>query len=102
MNGLEALEIVKYECGFAFGGTANGDRVRESLPVIEKELKALEIIKAKKVDVDTFIFYTKQHNLNDEWVLRSYNDWVAGNEINLRKKILTKDEFDLLKEVMKC
>lgn len=87
-------------------GTTTVDKAFErfmldACPEVKKKLKALEIIETKKVDVDTLMFYTKQHSLNDEWALQSYNEWVAGNEINLRKRILAKDEFDLLKEVMK-
>jgi len=51
---------------------------------IEKELKVLEIIKNKKVDIRRFIQYT--HNLFD------YNAGV-WNE-------LTQQEYDLLKEVL--
>ena len=60
---------------------------RECLNIIEKELKALEIIKEKEVNV--FIFL---HSGD----LETYNDMVEDN----RK--LTQEEFDLLKEVLKC
>ena len=50
-EGLEAYEIVKEECGYAFGGTANGDRVRKSLPIIEKELKEGEKDHELKVEI---------------------------------------------------
>lgn len=50
-EGLEAYEIVKEECGYAFGQTANGDRVRKNLPIIEKELKEGEKDHELKVEI---------------------------------------------------
>lgn len=97
-KGLEAYKIVKEECGFAFGGTANGDRVRENLPIIEKELKALKIIKEKEVNVRNLIDYELNHDNSYEEYLDDYN--YADNYFELGHELLTQEEYDLLKEVL--
>ena len=71
------------------------------LDIIEKALKALEIIKEKKVDTYSFI-------KND---YQNYNEYLDRmcflnncNRESLFKKccgILTQEEFDVLKEVLK-
>ena len=140
-KGLEALKIIKEECSFAFGGTANGDRVRENLPIIEnelndnyfykhmiskicnfmglkinpfedlvkteneiidwicnngltidneKKLKALEIIKNNKVDVNMIV--------NSD----TYIDYIQlfTREENFNKIMILEEEFYVLKEVL--
>ena len=126
-KGLEALEVIEKECSFAFGQTANGDRVRENLSIIKEEFKeyeelqqvlddfgiyntmnligtlktldylekrhvltakktrALEIIKEKDVSpIDIRCCETvEQYNVKENGFIR-----------------LTKEEFDLLKEVL--
>ena len=81
-KGLEALKVI-YELEDLQGGR---DAFWESYRIIEKELKALEIIKGKEVNV--FIFL---HSAD----LETYNDMVEDN----RK--LTQEEFNILKEVLK-
>lgn len=83
MTGLEAYEIVKEECRYAFGQTANGDRVRESLPIIEKELKAFEIIK----------------RYSNRMLFQEWSDGSKTLSIEVFEK-LSEEEFDLLKEVL--
>ena len=75
---IEALENIKHY------DTRVGLH-RDDYDTIEKSLKALEIIKEKKVNV--FIFL---HSGD----LETYNDMVEDN----RK--LTQEEYDLLKEVL--
>lgn len=53
---------------------------------IKKKLKALEIIKKKRVDVNCFLIYD----------LKRYNDFIAKNEFMK----LTQEQYDLLKEVL--
>lgn len=66
----------------------NGDALlsKQEIEVIEKELKALMIVKEKRVNAD-LLYYSK--NLDD------YN----GN-IVVDNRMLTKEEFDLLNEVL--
>ena len=83
MKGLEALEKIKnWECFVDFEIDTNGEKeFGEELSIIEKELKALEIIKK-----DT-------HILNDEGVERII--------IPFYDNIFTdKEEYELLKEVL--
>jgi len=63
-----------------------------------KKLKALEIIKDKKVDCNTLIFYLEKHNETGhiDYAFDSYNDYAKDSD----KPQLTKEEFDLLKEVL--
>ena len=89
---LEALERLKNHTISYVGSdykvsTDSREEQIKDLELIEKELKALEIIKEKEVNV--FIFL---HSGD----LETYNNMVEDN----RK--LTQEEFDLLKEVLKC
>ena len=83
MTGLEALKQVKNFLGYNY---CSVDLPNE-LEVIEKSLKALEIIKEKLVDVSLIKKYD---------FVADYNSavWIAG-----RPK-LVKEEFNLLKEVL--
>ena len=75
-KGLEALqEIIKYNA-----------LIDEDLDIIEKELKALEIIKTKRVDVEL-------------WRFTSNRDYY--NKLVCEDRQLTEEEHDLLKEVLK-
>lgn len=63
---------------------------KEEINIIEKSLKALEIIKNKRVDVnDLFLFVS----------LKAYNDFVCYCDDSNKRK-LAKKEYDLLKEVL--
>lgn len=100
MNGLEALEEVKCDMEYVtrldFVEPIVRGEVRDNLfkiyhkelphlDTIEKELKALEIIKTKKV------YMTRLMSAESvEYYNKLYNDRFS----------LTKDEFDLLKEVL--
>ena len=65
---------------------------RFDLAQVNKEHKALEIIKEKKIDVALFDTIMKDKNQTDK--LQSYNFWQFD------KYKLTQEEFDLLKEVL--
>ena len=65
----------------------NYDVFKECYEVIEKSLKALEIIKAKGVYPQRVLMY--KNNIN------FYNAEVS------KDRQLTQEEFDLLKEVLK-
>lgn len=87
-KGLEALEVSKQLKDFVLEFIKNGlDRrfIHGSFDIIEKELKALEIIKNKKVCV--------------VWLrngLSAYNSTAALYKLPR----LTEEEYDLLKEVL--
>lgn len=87
-KGLEALEISKQLKDFVLKFVKNGlDRrlIHVSFDIIEKELKALEIIKSKEVNV-AWLTYTDG--------LKEYN---CGKFIG---SYLTQEEYDLLREVL--
>ena len=69
---LEALNKIAYRYGYD-----------ENIKIIEKSLKALEIIKNKQVNV--FLLHSVD--------LETYNDMIADN------RYLTQEEFNVLKEV---
>ena len=87
-KGLEALKII-YDLEDLQGGR---DAFWESYRIIEKELKALEIIKEKEVDV-WYLMICIEQNIKH---LQFYNEYMK--ELNGIK--LTQEEFDLLKEVL--
>ena len=58
--------------------------------IIEKELKALEIIKEKEADI---------YGIKNSIDVYDYNVGVE-NEDNFENRVLTQDEYNLLKEVL--
>jgi len=85
-KGLEALENIKREAGTPyFSILYDIDMWREDFATIEKELKALEIIKEKNVNVSW---------LKTSPNLSRYNLAVGTNQA------LKRNEYDLLKEVL--
>jgi len=90
-KGLEALGILcnaKQECSFECSTMCNNCQKNEAKKIIEKELKALEIIKKKRVDVGVFMYFSKCGNSVELW-----------NELYIRSS-MTQEEYDLLKEVL--
>ena len=83
-KGLEALEELKESCKTHMG-TMVYILQEDKFETIEEELKALEIIKNKEVNV--FIFL---HSGD----LETYNDMVEDN----RK--LTQEEYDLIRSMI--
>ena len=71
---LEALNKIAYSYGYD-----------ENIEIVNKSLKALEIIKEKRVDVHLMFYYK----------LEIYNSEVPNPYMKL-----TQEEFDLLKEVL--
>lgn len=84
-RGLRALARVK---DFM---SQNCKHWKQDIGYIEKELKALEIAKEKAVDLGSLLYYAR----NSNHALAFYNKGIVNE-----KKKLTKDEFDLLKEVL--
>lgn len=66
---------------------------------IEKSLKALEIIKEKRVNVGTFIHLTKILKKDYEQC-KALNNTFGANICETEKEFLTKEEFNLLKEIL--
>lgn len=89
-KGLEALEIVK--AAMLSSGNCLLNSLWDYTDAIEKELKALESIKEKKVDVNYLIICIEQKIKP----LQFYNEYMKENNgMNL-----TQEEYDLLKEVL--
>lgn len=85
---LDAMENESPNWGWYYNSKneSKAQMVRKDLVNIEKELKALEIIKEKEPDISFLLF-----NLE----LKHYNSCVWKNQE------LTQEEYDLLKEVLK-
>ena len=85
MKGLEALERL-YCAGYLELDYVIGGRQKDDYDVVEKELKALEIIKALK----PFFFYI---SFSGKHYLETIIDDVAitQNEYNLLKEVLTDE-----------
>lgn len=77
-KGLEALQDIKSK-------PFSWEKLKDSLGFIEKELKALEITKNKRVIVGRLIFS------KDLW---EYNNYVSYD------MELTQEEYELLREVL--
>ena len=97
MNGLEALDSVR--CALSLCPNHNYKKENNLCNIIEKELKALEIIKRKSTldfgyirNADNYDEYLKHFGKVVQELLKS------GESVHFA---VTKDEFDLLKEVMK-
>lgn len=65
---------------------------------IEKSLKALEIIKSKSVNVKNLIIYCFEFKDTYEDYVDVFN--YGDNYWDLGRELLTKEEFNLLKEVL--
>ena len=86
---LETLGFaIRYVKTFAYGQEFNET---ENISVREKKIKALEIIKGKKVDMTTL------HICFEKYDLKIYNKNVISEN---GEKPLTQKEYNLLKEVL--
>jgi hypothetical protein len=107
-KGLEALyKIANVEMKEQYKATKNGftyrvisDEYSKELKIIEKELKALEIINRKHVNV-TFLKQTFLWSILDEKGLREYNCNFGYDDDGYHSNELTEKEYKLLKEVLK-
>lgn len=92
-KGLEALNEIENNIVYhADGRVETNEKIRYLLSKAKKELKALEIIKKKKVNVDTLsnCYFLWEYNKAMEYTY----DEIADDFV------LTQEEFDLLKEVL--
>lgn len=81
-----------HRCDDLFIPTYNFDTIKQALQQAEKEHKALEIIKKRQIDVKDIIDTTDDFEL--------YQAYCIGNGY-AEEYICNKEEFDLLKEVLK-
>ena len=91
--------LAEYEDDLSDKITANYFALKQSLLNAEKEHKALEIIKEKRVNVGTFIHLTKILKKDYE-KCKALNNTFGANICETEKELLTKEEFNLLKEVL--
>ena len=94
-NGLKALNIIRNYDVITDYEKDETKKIEELLPnsihIIEKLLKALEIIKEK----DVSMYWLRNSKSVDE-----YNNFILIDKRHYQK--LTQGEFDLLKEVLLC
>lgn len=101
LEALECLECLYCECE----DYRSNDRVKDYETIknyilnAQKELKALEIIKEKRVNVGTFIHLTKILKKDYE-KCKALNNTFGANICETEKEFLTQEEFNLLKEVV--
>lgn len=67
------------------------DECLEWLDIVEKDLKAFEVIRDREVSIQDF----RKKNFID------YEDYIERATINVSSTPLIQEEFDLLKEVIK-
>ena len=96
MTGLEALNKIDNEVLY---GVYAQEHYSNEIETIRKELKALEIIKEKRVNIGTFIHLTKILKKDYEQC-KALNNTFGANICETEKEFLTKEEFNLLKEVL--
>jgi len=100
-KGLEKLKTIRHihdmECG-------KDESINKDFDIIEKELKALEIIKDKKVNVPNLIALFKSQTSYEEYEQLWDNDirWQLTKnwDIQFSRRKLTQEDWDLLKEVL--
>ena len=99
MKGLEALKelrvIANTYC--SFNGT-QCEHNKELAEIIEKSLKALEIIKEKNVNMFGFKRDIKQ--LGNRFTYKYYQCNLGNYHSGFEIQELTEEEFSLLKEVL--
>ena len=106
-TGLYALAELQHSViDHYYLNNGNNPTYREDVEIIAKELKALEIIKKKQISIWRFrnrVFGYEQkqngNNVNDtyEYYTNCFGYYHEGFEFEL----LTEEEFELLKEVLK-
>lgn len=89
MNGLKALEHMNKNIILC-------EDIDEDVEIIEKELEALKIVKEKRVNVDNFLNHIEKDTDYKEYI-RLYGLYKITV---FSDKVLTREEYDLLKEVL--
>ena len=95
---LKALEENhNYMCSLCKEDCFLGCKFGKNYIAIEKALKALEIIVNKEINMYMVIWYCKTHNYKD---YKKDYEKLDFDMPALGEELLTKEEFDLLKEVI--
>ena len=103
----DALEDIDYIKALRENQKRNIELLIEENRTMKKSLKALEIIKEKRVNIDTLllcdntpIFDIKTGKILPKKQLEMYNNSVIGNTSFVKdySRTLTQEEYDLLKE----
>ena len=89
MTGQEALKTIKIKC---HPNSNPSPLVDNALDIVEKSLKALEIIKGKRIDIESF--YTSFIEGDYDYNFYEIRYGTYG------KYELTEEEFNILKEVL--
>lgn len=104
MKGLQKLErIKKLSCAWDVENDEFKDAVEivpNAFKTIEKELKALEIIKNKKLDVCSFINNFVKRNDSYETYVLYFEKPIEIDYCVISEELLTEEEFNLVKEVL--
>lgn len=90
-KGLKALDSLRFEVSISKDINYIEIEINNKCDIIEKELKTLEIIKNKKV------------NIYHIWVFddyQQYKEHYPFSEYHAEEDMLTIEEFELLKEVL--
>ena len=95
MTGLEALNKIDNEVLY---GVYAQEHYSNELAIIRKELKALEIIKEKNVNMFGFKRDIKQ--LGNRFTYKYYQSNLGNYHSGFNIQELTEEEFNLLKEVI--
>ena len=95
MTGLEALNKIDNEVLY---GVYAQEHYSNELAIIRKELKALEIIKEKNVNMFGFKRDIKQ--LGNRFTYKYYQSNLGNYHSGFDIQELTEEEFNLLKEVL--
>ena len=91
---LEALKRINeaFHTALLCAGVTQEDiKTEKALTLVEKSLKALEIIKEKEVDVALL-------KLSDN--IERYNELIKHSHLTILYYELTQEEYDLLEEVL--
>ena len=97
IKGLEALKIIKNELKFYYQDEWNITRYPKDIEVIEKELKALEIIKCLLFS-KCRVYETSEKATATTITKGDY--YVVELEFNNQRFYIGKEEYNLLKEVL--
>lgn len=102
MTGLEAIEIIRDRL-IEYKNKAEGTNIKclisPQFAQVRTELKALEIIKEKRVNVGTFIHLTKILKKDYEQC-KALNNTFGANICDTEKEFLTEEEYETIKEVL--
>lgn len=92
-KGIEAFKRIKENTTCYVSQDYDMTNYDADVEVVEKELKALEIINNKRVDVASFKAIVSTH---PKKALEYYNQSMGFNP----RRLLKQEEFELLKEVL--